>query len=76
MTTSTPIFDRETWLDISVNVVPLGIIAFFLALFALASPWAIEGLTSAIGFALLVVPFLGLAYLTYFAADLMESAEE
>ena len=72
----TPIFDRETWLDITVNLVPLGIIGFFVALFAVASPWAVEGLASTIGFALLVVPFLALAYLTYFAADLIESAEE
>lgn len=73
---TTPIFDRETWLDITVNIIPLGIIGFFVALFAVGSPWAIEGLSSAIGFALLVVPFLALAYLTYFAADLLESAEE
>ena len=73
---TTPVFDKETWLDISVNVVPLAIIGFFLALFALASPWAIAGLPSAVGFALLVVPFVGLAGLTYYAALLIEDAEE
>jgi hypothetical protein len=72
---ATPIFERETWLDISVNIVPLGIIGFFIALFTIASPWEIEGLTSMVGFALLVVPFALLAYLTYFAAELIESAE-
>ncbi|NHN58228.1 MULTISPECIES: DUF6684 family protein [Halorussus] len=72
---ATPVFDKETWLDISVNIIPLCIIGFFVALFAGASPWAIEGLTSTVGFALLVVPFLLLAYLTYFAAKLIESAE-
>ncbi|WP_137283204.1 DUF6684 family protein [Halorussus salinisoli] len=72
---ATPIFDRETWLDISVNIIPLCIIGFFVALFVVASPWAIEGLTSAVGFGLLIVPFVLLAYLTYFAARLIEDAE-
>ncbi|WP_135826701.1 DUF6684 family protein [Halorussus ruber] len=72
---ATPIFERETWLDISVNIIPLFIIGFFVALFAVASPWAIEGLVSAVGFALLVVPFVLLAYLTYVAASLIEDAE-
>ena len=66
---ATPIFDQETWLDITVNLVPLVIIGFFIALYTVASPWQIEGLTSTIAFALLVLPFLGLAYLTYVAAQ-------
>jgi hypothetical protein len=73
---TTPVFEKETWLDISVNIVPLAIIGFFVALFVFASPWAISGLPSAVGFALLVVPFLALAVLTYYAATLIESAEE
>ncbi|WP_128477845.1 DUF6684 family protein [Halorussus pelagicus] len=72
---ATPIFERETWLDISVNIIPLFIIGFFVVLFTVNSPWKIEGLTSVLGFALLVVPFLLLAYLTYIAAALIESAE-
>jgi len=72
---ATPIFERETWLDISVNIIPLGIIGFFVALFVVNSPWEIAGLTSAIGFALLVVPFVLLGLLTYLAADIIESAE-
>lgn len=72
---ATPIFERETWLDITVNLIPLCIIAFFIALFTVATPWAIEGLTSAVAYGLLVVPFVLLAYLTYVAADRIESAE-
>lgn len=71
-----PVFEKETWLDITVNVVPLAIIGFFVALFAFASPWAIGGPPSAVGFALLVVPFLALAVVTYYAAALIESVEE
>jgi hypothetical protein len=72
---ATPVFEKETWLDISVNIIPLFIVGFFVALFAVVSPWGIEGLTSAIGFALLIVPAVLLSYLTYVAADLIESAE-
>lgn len=72
---ATPVFDKETWLDITVNIIPLGIIGFFVALFVAVSPWGIEGLPSVISFALLIVPFLLLAYLTYIAAKQVESAE-
>lgn len=72
----TPIFDRETWLDISVNVVPLVALGFFVVLFAVVAPWGLDGLDSALGFALLVVPAVLLAYLTYVVASKIESAEE
>ncbi|WP_135829124.1 DUF6684 family protein [Halorussus halobius] len=73
---ATPIFDKDTWLDLTVNIVPLTIIGFFVALFAVVSPWGISGLESVIGFALLVVPFVLLAYLTYISARAIESGEE
>ena len=69
---ATPVFDKETWLDITVNIVPLCIIGFFIALFTVLSPWGFEGLTSTVAYGLLVVPFVGLAYLTYFAAKKIE----
>jgi len=72
---ATPLFERETWLDISVNIIPLLIIGFFIALFTVATPWEIEGLTSVIGYGLLIVPFLILACLTYIAASLVEDGE-
>ncbi|WP_132058523.1 DUF6684 family protein [Halorussus amylolyticus] len=72
---ATPIFERETWLDISVNIIPLVIMGFFIVFFTVATPWEIEGLTSAIAYALLIVPLVLLAYLTYIAADLIEGAE-
>ena len=69
---ATPVFDKETWLDISVNIIPLFIIGFFVALYVAVAPWGFEGLISAVAFALLVVPFVGLAYLTYVAAKKIE----
>jgi len=73
---ATPVFDKETWLDISVNIIPMGIVAFFLALFVALAPWGFEGIESVIAFALLIVPTVLLAYLTYVAAGLIEDAEE
>jgi len=73
---ATPIFEKETWLDISVNIIPMGIAVFFVGLFAALAPWGFAGIESALAFALLVVPTVLLAYLTYVAADLIEDAEE
>jgi len=73
---ATPIFDKETWLDISVNIIPMGIITFFVALFAILSPWGVEGIEFGLGFALLVVPAVLLSYLTYVAAERIEATEE
>ena len=66
---ATPIFDKETWLDITVNIIPICIIAFFIALFTVASNWEIAGLTSAVAFALLIVPFVAMVAMTYFVAQ-------
>ncbi|WP_435152930.1 DUF6684 family protein [Haladaptatus sp. DFWS20] len=63
------VFDRETLLDITVNVVPLGIMAFFFVLFLAFSPWSSgSSLVGLISLGLVVVPFIGLALLTYLAA--------
>lgn len=59
-------FDRETLLDTVVNLVPLGIIVFFLVLYALLRPWT--GLPALLGWfavAVMVLSFVFLLYLTY-----------
>lgn len=60
-----PVFNRETLLDALVNVVPLFIIGFFLVLFLAIDPWGGSAVERALQFALLVVPAVLLAYLTY-----------
>lgn len=66
------LFDRETWLDISVNIVPLVIILFFAVLLLVSSPypqnWFIEG----VALGLHVIPFVLLALLTYLSARVIE----
>lgn len=58
-------FDRETLLDLTVNIVPLGIIVFFILVFLLVSPWELDPFVTAISMGLLVVPFAVLALVTF-----------
>ena len=69
-------FDRETLLDLTVNVIPLGIILFFVALFLVIRPWEQNLFVTAVSMGLLVVPFVGLAVLTYFSGRAIAGAEQ
>lgn len=68
------IFTKEVLLDVAVNVVPLLILGAFFALFVVVTPWGIGlSLESVIQMLLLVVPFVGLAVVTYVAATKIEA---
>lgn len=68
------IFDKEVLLDLTVNFVPLGIMAFFIALFLVYNPWATGStLGAVIQMALIVLPFIGLSILTYVSAKRIEA---
>ena len=62
------VFDREKILDISVNIIPMVIIGFFVALFLVSSPYPDDFLIETITIMLHVIPFVGLGILTYIAA--------
>jgi uncharacterized membrane protein YczE len=62
------VFDYETLLDISVNVIPMLIIGFFVVLFLVASPYPANFFIDGITVMLHVIPFVGLGILTYIAA--------
>ncbi|WP_435360727.1 DUF6684 family protein [Haloarchaeobius sp. DFWS5] len=68
------VFDKDTILDLTVNIIPLGIMLFFLVLFvpSIYGPWPWESTYSLLQVALIVVPFIGLAVLTYFSALAIE----
>ena len=68
-------FDRETMLDLLVNIIPLFILGFFIAIFAVMSPFGIDPLASSIQFGLIAVPFVLLAVLTYFAGRAVAGSE-
>ena len=62
------VWNRETLLDITVNVVPLFILGFFIALFLLTSPWGSQPFYEAISIGLTLIPLVLLGLLTYIAA--------
>lgn len=70
------IFDKDTMLDLTVNLVPLAILGFFLVLFAVLNPWG-GGFTLDRGLQFVLVGwmFVGLAILTYLAAVKVEGGE-
>jgi len=69
-------FDKETLLDLTVNVIPLGIILFFIGAFAVVNPFGFDAVFSGLQFSLMVSMFLLLAVLTYYAGRAIEGAEE
>jgi uncharacterized sodium:solute symporter family permease YidK len=69
-------FEKETLLDLTVNVIPLGIILFFIGAFAVFNPFGLDPVFSGLQFSLMVSMFLLLAVLTYYAGRAIEGAEE
>ena len=60
------IFDKDTLLDLTVNVIPLGIILFFVVVFLVVDPFSgLGAYGQVLSMGLLVVPFVALAILTY-----------
>lgn len=68
-------FDRETLLDLTVNFIPLGMILFFIAMFAVYNPFGWSPVISILQFGIKIVTFGSLAVLTYFAGKAISSAE-
>lgn len=71
------VFDKDTLLDLMVNIVPLAILAFFFLGFLLVNPWGSGiSLVRVIQFAIIGVMFLALTVLTYDAARRIETGDE
>ncbi|KZN24223.1 MULTISPECIES: DUF6684 family protein [unclassified Haladaptatus] len=68
------VFSKETLLNLMVNIIPLGIIVCFFVAFVGFNAWSNSGLGGMISIALLVLPFIALAALTYIAAQKIEVA--
>lgn len=69
-------FDRHTLADLTVNLVPLVMLAAFGVLFVVYSPWGRFGLASAIQFGLLGVCGALLAYVSYRGGLAVSRTEE
>lgn len=70
------VFDRETMLDLSVNLIPLGILLFFVALFAVVTPFPFDSVIVAIQMSIVILTGIGLAILTYYSGVAITGAEE
>jgi hypothetical protein len=70
------VFDRETILDLAVNIIPLGIVLFFVLLFALQNPFGWDPLVSSLQFGLLILAFVLLAVLTYISGKAIAGDEK
>lgn len=68
-------FDRETLLDLTVNVVPLAIILFFAALIVVFDPFGSDIVVVGLAELLHVVPFVVLAVVTYVSGRIIAEAE-
>ena len=66
------IFDKETFLDITVNLIPFGILMIFIGLFAVLNPWGFDPVWSTIQFAIVGAMVVLLLVLTYFSAKAIE----
>lgn len=63
-------WDRETLLDVLVNVVPLAVLVVFMVLFLLVTPWGLDlSAASLLQFGLIVSMILSLGYLTKVTAE-------
>lgn len=69
-------FEKETWLDLTVNMIPLAILGIFIVAFLLVPAWGVDPVFSGMQFAILGSMFVLLAILTYYAGKAIQGAEE
>ncbi|MBO4248175.1 hypothetical protein IL252_10150 [Halomicrobium sp. IBSBa] len=69
-------FEKETLLDLTVNAIPLGILLFFIAAFAVVPAFGVDPVFSTMQFALIGSMFAGLAILSYYTGKAIEGAEQ
>lgn len=68
--------DRQTVLDISVNIIPLFILIFFFALFIVYDPFLWKPFPVGVSLILIIIPFVLLALLTYVAGRTIQESEK
>ncbi|KAB1196868.1 MULTISPECIES: DUF6684 family protein [Haloferax] len=69
-------FDKDTMLDLTVNMVPLVIILFFVVGFSVFNPFGFESLASGLQYGILIGSFVLLAALTYLSGKAIAGSEK
>ena len=64
--------DRDVLVDVSINVVPLVILAYFVVVTLVGSPWQETTLAVVMTHVLTLVPIVTLAVATYYVARAIE----
>jgi hypothetical protein len=75
MPTDDRLLTRETLDDVLVNLVPLGVLATFVAVFLLSAPYPLDPLYVTVHVALIAIPALVLLVFTYYALRAVTEAE-
>jgi len=68
--------DRDTVLDVLVNVVPIGILAFFVGLYLVFNPWGYDPGVVLLSHFLTIFPLILLSILTYVSARVIARDEK
>jgi hypothetical protein len=69
-------FDRDTILDLSVNMIPMGIILFFIVVFVAINPFGSDPVATALQLTIVVVMFLAMGILTYVSGKAIAESEQ
>ena len=69
-------FEKETWLNLTVNVIPLGMLLFFIVAFAVVPAFEGNPVFAVLQFTIMGSMFFGLALLTYYAGKAVQGAKE
>ncbi|WP_158854615.1 DUF6684 family protein [Halorhabdus sp. CUG00001] len=67
--------DHETLLDLTVNVIPLGMLVFFFVAFIVASPFGWNSVTSGLQLGIVGTMMVLLTILTYYSGRAIANAE-
>ena len=70
------VFDRDTLLDLTVNVIPLAILAVFFVGYIVVNPFGFDAVISTIQLAIIGMAGVLLAVLTYYSGLAVSRAEE
>lgn len=68
--------DRETLLDVVVNLVPVGILVFFVGLFLVYAPWGYSPYYTTVSHFLTIFPLIVLLFITYVSARIISRDEQ
>ena len=69
-------FEEETAADLVVNVIPIGIVLFFVGLIFLFNPWEWDPWVMTVVFVLHAVPVIGLVIISYASGIVVQRDEE